>query len=95
MLASREAKQVGSVIFAANCVICHGINGDGRGQRREGINPPAANLTLPPWSDAPAAGRTFLAIRNGAPGTAMPSWSILNDQQIWGLVAYIVSFKSR
>jgi mono/diheme cytochrome c family protein len=95
LLASREAKQAGSVIFAANCVICHGINGDGRGQRREGINPPPANLTLPPWSDASAAGRTFLAIRNGVPGTAMPSWPILNDQQIWGLVAYIISFKSQ
>ena len=33
LLASREAQDTGGVIFAANCAICHGANGDGRGQR--------------------------------------------------------------
>ncbi|MGA2843364.1 MAG: cytochrome c [Steroidobacteraceae bacterium] len=93
LLASREARQAGGVIFAANCAICHGVSGDGRGQRRESMNPPPANLTLPPWSEETSAGRTFLAIRNGVPGTAMPSWRILDDRQIWDLVAYITSRK--
>jgi mono/diheme cytochrome c family protein len=48
LLTSREAQDAGAVIFAANCAICHGVKGDGRGQRREGINPPPANLTLLP-----------------------------------------------
>jgi mono/diheme cytochrome c family protein len=92
-LASREARQAGSAIFAANCAICHGVRGDGRGQRGEGINPPPANLTLPPWSEPASAGRTFLAIRNGVPRTAMPPWPTLSDREIWDVVAYIVSFK--
>jgi mono/diheme cytochrome c family protein len=82
---------VGGAIFVTSCAICHGANGDGRGQRREGINPAPANLTLPPWSDSTAAGQTFLAIRNGVRGTAMPSWPMFSDQQIWDLVAYITS----
>jgi len=93
LLASREAQQAGGVIFATNCAICHGAGGDGRGQRREGMNPPPANLTLPPWSEETSAGRTYLAIRNGVPRTAMPSWRMLDDRQIWDLVAYITLLK--
>jgi mono/diheme cytochrome c family protein len=95
VLSSREAQQAGGVIFATNCAICHGASGDGRGQRRADINPPPANLTLPPWSEAADASRTFLAIRNGVPGTAMASWPTLSDQQIWQLVAYITSLKGQ
>ena len=53
------------------------------------MTPPPANLTLPPWSTAAGAGRTFLAIRNGVRGTAMASWPVLSDRQTWELVAYI------
>ena len=44
-LRARRSKPARS-IYAANCAICHGVNGDGRGQRREGMNPPPANLSL-------------------------------------------------
>jgi len=91
LLTSREAQQAGAVIFAANCAICHGTRADGRGQRQAGMNPPPANLTLPPWSEAANAARTFLVIRNGVRGTAMPGWPTLTDQQIWQVVAYITS----
>jgi mono/diheme cytochrome c family protein len=93
VLALPEAQQAGAAIFATNCAICHGVNGDGRGKRREGMNPPPANLTLPPWSDPASAGRTFLAIRNGVPRTAMPAWSMLSDREIWNVVAYVLSLK--
>ena len=93
-MASREAQAAGAALFAANCAICHGIGADGRGQRREGMNPPPANLTLPPWSEAGNAGRTFLAIRNGVRGTAMPAWAAFSDQEIWELVAFLTSPKS-
>jgi mono/diheme cytochrome c family protein len=93
LLTSREAQDAGGVIFAANCAICHGAKGDGRGQRREAINPPPANLTLPPWSDEASVTRMHGVIRNGVPGTAMPSWPMLSDPQIWNVVAYILSLK--
>lgn len=95
VLASHDAQQAGAAIFAANCAICHGVGADGRGQRREGLNPPPANLTLPPWSETAAAGQTFLAIHNGVPRTAMPAWRSLTDEQIWQVVAYITSLKAQ
>jgi mono/diheme cytochrome c family protein len=93
LLTSRAAQQAGGIIFAANCAICHGVKGDGRGQRREGINPPPANLTLLPWSEEASATRIYFVIRNGVPRTAMPSWPMLSDRQIWDVVAYIHSLK--
>lgn len=93
VLTSREAQQAGSTIFAANCAVCHGVNADGNGQRREGMNPPPTNLRLPPWSDRANAARTYLVIRDGVPGTAMPSWHVLGDDRIWQLVAYIASLE--
>ena len=89
LLASPEAQRDGSAIFADHCAICHGIGGDGHGQQHEGMDPPPANLTVPPWSERSNAGQTFLAIRNGVPRTAMPSWPTLSDRQVWDLVAYI------
>jgi len=74
-----------------NCAICHGENGDGHGVRSVGMEPPPANLTVPPWSDSASAAQTYRAIHDGVQGAAMPSWSTLTDQQIWDLVAYIHS----
>jgi len=93
ILASRTAQKDGAILFAEHCALCHGVNGDGLGRRREAMNPPPANLMLPPWSDAANAGRTFLAIRNGVPKTAMPPWPSLSDKQIWDVVAHITSRK--
>ena len=53
------------------------------------MTPLPANLTLPPWSTRAGAARTFLAIRDGVPETAMASWPNLSDRQTWELVAYI------
>ena len=94
LLASPEAQQAGAAIFAANCAICHGANADGSGQRREGMDPAPANLTVPPWSEAVSAGQTFLVVRNGVRRTAMPAWPTFTDQQIWQVVAYLTSLKN-
>ena len=95
LLTSSEAQHAGGIIFATRCAICHGVNGDGRGLRHEALNPPPANLTLPPWSEEAGAGRTYLAIRHGVPGTAMAPWPELSDQEIWNVVAYITTLKSQ
>jgi mono/diheme cytochrome c family protein len=93
LFVSRQARERGGVLFSKHCAICHGANGDGRGRRQEGMHSPPVNLTLPPWSEKANASRTFLAIRNGVRGTTMPAWSVLSDEQIWSLVAYLTAKK--
>ena len=80
LLTSQEARAVGTELFSANCAICHGTSGDGRGQRREGMNPPPANLTQPPWPEQTSGSRVYQVIRKGVPGTALPSWPMLNNR---------------
>jgi mono/diheme cytochrome c family protein len=58
------------------------------------MNPPPGNLTLPPWPDKANAAQTYRTIHDGVRGTAMPSWPILTDQQIWSLVAFIHSLRA-
>jgi len=94
LLTSRAAQDAGGAIFAADCALCHGTRGDGRGQRRDAMNPPPANLTLPPWSEAANAASVYRAIKVGVPGTAMPSWPMLSDDEIWDVVAYIQALKT-
>jgi mono/diheme cytochrome c family protein len=94
LLLSREAEASGRVIFAANCAICHGVNGDGRGLRREGMTPLPADLTLLSWSDEAEATRTYRVIKYGITGSSMPSWPMLGDRQIWDVVAYVHSLKA-
>lgn len=95
LLASLQAQRAGAALFAADCAICHGERGDGRGLRHASMNPPPADLTLPPWSQPASAGRTFSSIRGGVPGTAMAAWPMLSDQQLWQLVAYIETLGER
>ncbi|HTW76047.1 MAG TPA: cytochrome c [Steroidobacteraceae bacterium] len=89
LLASAAAQRAGARLFAADCAVCHGDDGDGHGARQEGLNPPPADLTVPPWSQPSGAERTFQAIRQGVRRTAMASWPMLSEAQIWQLVAYI------
>jgi len=91
--ASGANPTAGAALYAAHCALCHGVNGDGQGVRRAFMDPPPANLTLPPWSRKENAARTFAAIRDGVRGTAMPPWPSLSDEQIADLVAYIQTFK--
>jgi mono/diheme cytochrome c family protein len=37
----------------------------------------------------------YYAIREGVHGTAMPSWKSLPDEDIWDLVAYVLSVGTR
>jgi high-affinity iron transporter len=93
LLTSPEARAAGGELFAANCAICHGTSGDGRGLRREGMNPPPANLTLLARPDETSGSRIYKVIHDGVRGTAMPAWPTLSERQIWDLVAYIHSLR--
>jgi len=88
-----EAVTVGKNIYTEHCQRCHGVKGDGRGEK-------AAELSVAPgdFTDAHAMsrrtdGELFWQITRGR--LPMPSFDDkLTDQERWELVDYIRTFAS-
>ena len=85
-----EAKKV----FAVDCVMCHGPEGDGKGELAVSMK-----LTLPDYRDEDAMkkftdGELFYIITNGKGG--MPAeGKRATPGQIWNLVNYVRSFAQK
>ena len=77
----------GKNIYLSNCAGCHGEKGDGSAfpgafdfTDREKMN--KSNLSV-----------FFDAITNGIPGTSMPSFGRLSENEIWDVIAYVNTFQ--
>jgi len=69
-----------------NCAGCHGDHGGG------GMGPSLRDID---WIYGVNDAQVFSSIAEGR-GLGMPSWGVkLNDDDIWKLVAYIKSFRTR
>ena len=77
----------GKILYDQHCLTCHGAGGKGDGPIGQNLIPPAANLTLlKEKSDA----AILDTIRNGRPGTAMPSWKeYLNHSEMNDLLSFL------
>ena len=79
--------QKGKTLYEQYCLNCHGAGGKGDGPIGQSLIPPAANLTLL----SKKSDKAILAtIRNGRPGTAMPSWkNDLNQSDLNDLLVFL------
>ena len=83
----------GKAVYTTFCMNCHGTKGHGDGPVGQMLIPPAADLTiLGEKSDK----EILTTIRNGLPGTAMPSWkNDLSVQDIADVLSYVRSFSQK
>ncbi|MDE2461406.1 MAG: c-type cytochrome, partial [Gammaproteobacteria bacterium] len=81
--------QRGSAIYAANCAMCHGSNGEGRGARGTQVFPPLWG----PESFNRGAGMQRLSTAAAFIKANMPygAAGLLSDQQVWDVAAFVVS----
>lgn len=77
------------------CRICHGISGDGLGILFHRVKPKPRNFTCVYTMEELPDGQLFWVIKNGSPGTAMPSFNYLDDDQVWQLILYLRSFSTK
>jgi sulfur oxidation c-type cytochrome SoxX len=76
--------------FKNLCSRCHGEAGDGRGRIALYLDPSPRDLTKAAFMNSKPDARFITAIKEGVPGTAMPAWGrVLNDDQIRGLLGYV------
>jgi hypothetical protein len=71
------------------CSQCHGKKGDGKGNLAAQFNPPPRNFGCAETVNGIPDGQLFWIIKNGSPGTSMPGFKNLSDEQIWQLVQYL------
>ncbi|HEY3232353.1 MAG TPA: c-type cytochrome, partial [Roseiflexaceae bacterium] len=85
--------QAGQQLYQANCAACHGAAGRGDGPLAAGLSPRPADFTQHMIPGKHTDGQVYLWIKDGFPGTAMPSWGQrLTEPQIWQLVTYLRTF---
>jgi mono/diheme cytochrome c family protein len=83
----------GEALFRTHCSVCHGQAGRGDGPAAAGLNPKPADLTASHVDDH-MDGDLFWWLREGIPGTAMPSFkATLSDSQRWELIRFIRSLR--
>lgn len=92
----------GRYVYQRNCLVCHGAQGDGRGEMGKELKPPPRNLargifkyrSTPPGF-LPTDADLAQTIRNGLVGTAMPIFSHLSDREVRAVIEYVKSFSPR
>lgn len=85
------------------CAACHGENGKGNGPAAEYLYPKPRNLyqakykfTSTPSGELPMDADLHRTIAEGLPGTGMPGFSsVLDDEEIDGLVQYLKNLSPR
>ncbi len=95
---SPELLALGKEVYTRQCQPCHGSSGKGDGEAAYLLYPKPRDFTtaryrlVSTWEGVPTDEDLFRTISRGMPGSAMPSWAHLSEQQRWGLVHYIKSF---
>jgi len=88
--------QHGRKLYMTNCLHCHGVSGDGNGPTARYLNPLPRDYRLGIFkftstTQTDKASRDDLGriIRQGIPGTYMPSFMLLKDDELHALVEYV------
>ena len=102
-LPEHEAMERGQRVYLAQCAVCHGIAGDGKGFLARGLDVRPRDFTSGTYKfrstasgELPAMADVVRTVRVGVPGTTMPAWTqFLTDEQIHDVARYLVVFSSR
>lgn len=92
----------GRYVYEQNCVTCHGLEGDGRGEMADsvGVKPRSFRSGLfkyrsTPWGKLPTTDDLLRTVRNGRTGTAMGMFTHLTNQQQRAVVEYLKFFSPK
>ncbi|MBM3998424.1 MAG: cytochrome c [Planctomycetes bacterium] len=83
-------------LYREHCAHCHGITGDGNGSTAAFLNPYPRDyrrglfkFKSTPGAEPPTHDDLLRVMTNGVPGTAMPSFRLLNGDEIDALIHYV------
>lgn len=89
-------------LYREHCVHCHGITGDGRGPTAAFLNPYPRDyrpgkfkFKSTPKGAMPAFHDLEQILKNGIQGTAMPSFKLLDEDEVQALTQYVIYLSIR
>jgi len=82
----------GENLYTINCVMCHGVTGEGNGQVAALLANKPANLTLD-LTQNKSDGALFMTLTNGVTGRMPPLVENLTVRDRWDVVNYIRTLK--
>ncbi|HUJ24476.1 MAG TPA: cytochrome c, partial [Myxococcales bacterium] len=91
--------KAGRAVFQRECAACHGERGDGNGAGAAFVDPKPRNFTKKMFKlrttnsgEPPATADILRTIERGIPGSAMPSFKFLSEQERRQLAAVVLDF---
>lgn len=89
-------------LYRRHCAHCHGVTGDGRGPTSAFLSPYPRDFRLgkfkfksSPTGNPPTKEDLKTILVNGIPGTSMPSFRLLQDEELDVLVDYVIYLSQR
>ncbi len=89
----------GKALFERHCAACHGENGDGSGEAERYLVPKARDFTAgvykfrsTPSGTPPTDEDLYRTVKTGIPGTSMPSFARLSDDELASVIAHVKSY---
>jgi mono/diheme cytochrome c family protein len=86
----------GKIVYEQHCAACHGVTGDGNGPAAVWLFPKPRNFSSglfkiqsTPSGSLPSDEDLFQTVTRGMPGSSMPSFTYLTDQQRTNVVQYV------
>ena len=94
--------QRGAEIYQSHCAACHGVSGDGAGPTAAFMYPRPRDyrrgtfkFTSTPYGAKPVREDLLRTIRQGARGTAMPSFALFPEEDLQAVVDYVLVLTHR
>ena len=90
-IAPKTAPDVGrgAALYQEQCVVCHGVSGQGDGPAAAQLDPPPIAFTDAERARSRSLYSLYEAISQGVGGTAMPAFPSLSSEDRWALSFYI------
>jgi mono/diheme cytochrome c family protein len=98
---SEDTRTSGRRVYETYCIGCHGNEGLGNGPAAEFLNPKPRNFVNGAYKffhfgepgPLPSDESLRITIRNGIPGSSMPAFPLLSDQEVLDVETYIKSLR--
>jgi mono/diheme cytochrome c family protein len=91
----RSSLATGERVYRLHCAECHGISGDGWGERHDTTYARPRSFLSARFKFAttengvPSDADLLRTLRHGLPGTGMPNWGWLSDNELEAVAAYV------